>query len=105
MAIEDKNMKTYEQGLEDAWAAARAIGKSLKDGGLDFNELDQIFGMPLMTSIFNNFTAAEAIVRIKAYEEEQQEIKVGDNEYSEPIVSGEVDIVCGKREKKDGDET
>lgn len=27
------------------------------------------------------------------------------NEYSEPIVSGEVDIVCGKREKKDGDET
>ena len=27
------------------------------------------------------------------------------NEYSEPIVSGEADIVCGKRERKDGNET
>lgn len=78
MAIEDKNMKTYEQGLEDAWEAARAIGKSTKDGGLDLHELVQIFGTPFTTSIFNRFTAAEAIVKMKTYEEEHQEIKVGD---------------------------
>lgn len=70
--------KTYEQGLIDAWEAARIIVLSQKDGGLSVEAVKKIFGLPFSEVILKDFDAAEAIAKIKAYEEKEAEIKVGD---------------------------
>ena len=77
--IEDE---AYQRGLADAWEAARKI---VSTDGLDYRELIEIFGMDDM--IIDEFTAQEAIRRIKEYEEKkkakaeaeaEEEIHVGD---------------------------
>ena len=61
----------YENGLKAAWDAAckiiNMIGLKRKD----------IFGYMAFSSVMNNFSATEAIEKIKQYEQEQQ-IQVGD---------------------------
>ena len=79
--MKDEN-KTYEQGLSDAWEAARKIITFTKDGGLSVEALEKIFGTQICEEIVRDFDVFEAIAKIKAYEEKQQkieqEIKVGD---------------------------
>lgn len=70
--------KTYEQGLADAWEAARKMCMPVNRGGMTDNTLIEIFGTPFTGEIITKNTAAEVIAKIKAYEEEQTEIKVGD---------------------------
>ena len=70
--------KTYEQGLADAWEAARKIALREQDGGLSIEATKKNYGLPFFERILKNFDAAEAIAKIKAYEDEQQKIKVGD---------------------------
>ena len=72
----------YQRGLNDAWEAARKIVDSR-----NFTELSSVFdggndetgGYTVRTPyyVITNYTAAEAIARIRAYEE-QREIHVGD---------------------------
>lgn len=72
----------YENGLNDAWEAARKIGYSLKT-----SIVTEIFGTPYSSQIFSDTSAAEAIAKIRQYEQEkEQKIKVGD----------EVNAPCGK---------
>lgn len=75
----------YEQGLNDAWEAAMKIVLEKPNGGLSPNELIMIFGLDGICSVFSNNTAAEAISKIKAYEQKQagEEIKANDEIYSE----------------------
>ena len=74
----------YQQGLDDAWEAAKKIFGYEFDGGLPVDELRNAFGFesgPFCTAdIFRTNTASEAIAKLKAYEEQQKadEIKVGD---------------------------
>ena len=68
-------------GQNDAWEAARKIAISPGDGGLSTHDLFKIFGNDSLQYAFKNYSASEAIAKLKAYEEKQkadEEIKVGD---------------------------
>lgn len=75
----------YQQGLCDAWEAAKKIFGYEIDGGLPVDELRNAFGWEsglfCTADILRTNTASEAIAKLKAYEEQQKadaEIKVGD---------------------------
>lgn len=71
----------YQRGLDDAWEAARKIALGLDDGGFSTHYLKKVFGSPSFQYAFKNYSASEAIEKLKDYEEKQkasQEIKVGD---------------------------
>ena len=61
----------YEQGLEDAWECVRKISS------MDSKTRDEVFGLVITSNIFDENTASEAIEKIRQYEQEQEEIKVG----------------------------
>ena len=68
----------YQRGLDDAWEAAKKI---VCDEKLDWNTLLHLFNRGNFTGIFGDFSAAEAIEKLKAYEEKQKaddKIEVGD---------------------------
>lgn len=74
--------KTYEQGLADAWECARKIILSYKGySALKPLDFKGVFGTSDISEILENLTVAEAIAKIKEYEEKQQEIKIGDEVY------------------------
>lgn len=69
-------MKTYEDGLNEAWEAARTVADCKVP--FDFWELSS--GQSML-AVFRRYSAKEAIGKIREYEEEQKkaaEIKVGD---------------------------
>ena len=67
----------YQRGLDDAWEAARKI---VCDESFDASTLMHIFNRrSSFDSIFGNFSASEAVAKLKAYEEKQNDkIEVGD---------------------------
>lgn len=77
----------YERGLNDAWEAARRIvlPSDCYANGL-YSHMKEIFGLNdyLARGVFTDFSASEAIAKIKEYEEKQEEqakeeeFKVGD---------------------------
>lgn len=83
---EEAEKKAYDKGLSDAWDAATKLCRSVKYGGLE-EYCSEIFEKtPFeMFDVFD-YSATEAIDKIKAYEDKQKqdaEIKVGDEVYSE----------------------
>ena len=69
---------TYEQGLVDAWELAKKITLAPDDGGIATNDIEAIFGKGTYCTM-RDFTAAEALAKIEAYEKEKEmEIKVND---------------------------
>ena len=70
--------KSYNEGLNDAWELAKKIVLSDGDGGYSCDELENIFGYRSPASILKVFTPQKSIAKVKAYEEERNEIKVGD---------------------------
>ena len=77
----DASSAEYQRGLDDAWEAARKIEL---DDGIDMGTLCTIFGYGCSDSIIREYSASEAIAKLKAYEEKQKaadEIKVGDIVY------------------------
>jgi hypothetical protein len=77
-----KVKEAYDNGLNDAWECAKKI---VTDTGLNYEELGEIFGYTSMDTIFGNFSASEAVTKVKEYEDEQKkpddEIHVGDEVY------------------------
>lgn len=74
-------MKTYEDGLNEAWECTRKMVCTPEKGGYTWSALEQIFNTRSLSNIINTYTASEAISKIKEYEEEQKkaaEIKIGD---------------------------
>lgn len=63
--LKDEVEEAYKKGLNDAWEAARKICAGRFAGKID-------------TGHILNFTATEALDKIKAYEEEKSKISVGD---------------------------
>jgi len=73
---EDARNKTYEDGLNDAWEAARTVVDCKVP--YDFWELSS--GQSML-AVFRRYSVKEAIEKIREYEEEQKkaaEIKIGD---------------------------
>lgn len=74
--------ESYNQGLNDAWELARKIVLPTFHGGYTWDEVENIFGTKHICknhiSVLFNFTPQEALAKVKAYEEERNEIKVGD---------------------------
>ena len=62
----------YENGLKAAWDAARKIST------MDSPTRDEIFGLVITSNIIDENSASEAIEKIRQYEHEQEEIRVGD---------------------------
>ena len=69
---------TYDKGLNDGWELAKRITLMKADGGYSCEELENIFGYRNPEFIFKAFTSRVALAKVKAYEEERNEIKVGD---------------------------
>lgn len=67
-------MKTYEDGLNEAWEAIKKI-MCIVGSGMTLEERGKIFGDTFATTIVENYTAAEAITKITEYE---KPIGVGD---------------------------
>ena len=72
----DKSDEAYQKGLDDAWWAARKIFGYEKDSGIPIKELRKIFGYAEDTlfytvDIIRHNNAAEAIKKIKEYEEKK----------------------------------
>jgi hypothetical protein len=65
-------MKTYEDGLNEAWELARKIGGI--DNGYTSGELSDIFGTCSAEYIFDNLTISKTMDAI----ENSERIKVGD---------------------------
>jgi len=59
--------KGYEKGLNDAWEAARKIAMYQDNAGLQATDLLNAFKFTAPWSIFKNYSADEAIKKIKAY--------------------------------------
>ena len=74
--------KTYEKGLQDAWELAIKLWLPSNYGGMDVDTVARIFGCDYC-DISKKFTPQEALAKLKAYEEKQNEIKVGDVVYND----------------------
>ncbi len=69
----------YQRGLNDAWDAAKKLGLSSENGGMKASAIREIFDGAFPLDVFMNYTAKEAIDKIKAYEDKQKDrIEVGD---------------------------
>lgn len=67
-------MKTYEDGLNEAWELARKVVCLPPDGGETVEWLENTFGTGRTDIILRNYSAIEAIDAVESYEE----LKVGD---------------------------
>ncbi len=88
--IERIRKETYQRGLNDAWDAARKLMLDTNHGGLTNYEIEEIFGVDEEQTIIN-YSASECIEKIRQYEQEKEEIKVGD----EVITSAGKAVVIG----------
>ena len=75
--------EAYQQGLSDAWEAARKIILPSSRGGFTFNELAGRFGSDVSEyDVVEHYSASEAVEKIRQYEQEQkqeeEQIQVGD---------------------------
>lgn len=66
----------YQQGLDDAWECARRIALVKIDKDCPYftvTELKKIFGCSTVQSVFDTYSASEAIEKLKAHEEQQEQ--------------------------------
>lgn len=68
-----EHVSSYNQGLQDAWELAKKIAMEKSNGGFDVYEIVGIFGFNDMDAIFMSYTPQEALAKLKAYEEAQEE--------------------------------
>lgn len=69
----------YQKGLEDIWRVARKIILPSKRGGFTIDEFAGCFGSDVSKyDVVEHYSASEAIEKIRQYEQEQEEIHLGD---------------------------
>lgn len=59
----------YDEGLNDAWDAARKIACDGSVGGLSIGQLRECFGTAVTVDIFKKHTIKQALEKIKKFEE------------------------------------
>lgn len=79
LTAKDTNIpvKTYEDGLNDAWKLAGMMVIHEKDGGFGKDKIEKIFGHRYVDYIFGDLTGVEAAAKIGKWEA-QQNIQVQD---------------------------
>ena len=92
--MEEKKNEAYQRGLADAWEAVGKIYNMCSD------VRHKIFKENLIRKILSIYSASEATEKIRQYEQEQEEIKVGDE--VERILDGEVDSKAVFLEEDEG---
>lgn len=70
-------MKTYEDGLNEAWELTRKLIISDYDGAYSAKDMRDIWEHGGFLSILKDFTAQQALEKLKKYEN-HKEIEVGD---------------------------
>ena len=71
---EAKETEGYQKGLEDAWEVCRKISWDMARGNsLLVNELIKLFKTDDLDYIVKNYTASEAIAKIREYEGKQKQ--------------------------------
>ena len=76
--IEQVRKEAYQQGLNNAWEAARKVTQVRKYGGYG-DCLEEVFGRHRVPWDVFDYSASEAIEKIRQYEQEKEErIQVGD---------------------------
>ena len=69
----DAYQRGYEQGLSDAWDAAKKTAYYwIWSGGT--NEAEEIFGTDDIVAIFKNYSASVTMEKIRQYEQGKEEI-------------------------------
>lgn len=63
---------SYQEGLSDAWEAARKICLNDSDGGLTIAEIAKIFDVSYYRDAMKKYSAHEAIEKIRQYEQEKE---------------------------------
>lgn len=90
----------YEKGLNDAWECAKKVTLNPDKGGISCLVLDKIFGYRFISDVIENYSASEAVTKLKEYEEKQkadEEIKVGDEVVNVVGFTAVVTRVCGEK--------
>lgn len=77
-------MDVYRKGLSDAWEAAKKIAL------MDTETSENVTGYFGLFRIMENLTPMQAIEKIRKYEQEKEEIKVGDEVVSEDDIKAVV---------------
>ena len=76
--LEQVRKEAYQQGLSDAWEVARKVTQVRKYGGYG-DCLEEVFGRHRVPWDVFDYSASEAIEKIRQYEQEKEEhIQVGD---------------------------
>ena len=69
--MEQVRKEAYEQGLSDAWEAARKVTQVRKYGGYG-DCLEEVFGRHRVSWDVFDYSASEAIEKIRQYEQEKE---------------------------------
>lgn len=99
-----QRMKTYEDGLNEAWELARYISCTPNEGGKPINWIEDVFGCGNRRDVLRKHSASEVIAKI---EECENVIKVGDEVTDNDGWQGVVIRICSDGEylvimQKDG---
>lgn len=86
--LEQVRKEAYEQGLSDAWEAARKIASN--NAGQNYS----IFGQYFTGKILNTHSASEAIEKIQAYEQKKEEQKEEKPIPVEDVMRQYLDMFC-----------
>lgn len=90
-------MDVYQKGLSDAWEAARKIGSnsmcSLEEMGFDFSQCAVDDYNPSWF-VVKNYSASEAIEKIRQYEQEKEELKKEQSFTAEEVMRQYLDTFC-----------
>ena len=70
--IADDILKSYNAGLDDAWECFKKITATPKKGGFSDLIMEKIFGYRFLSDILNNYSASEAVTKIKEYEKKKE---------------------------------
>lgn len=68
----EKEKEIYQKGLNDAWETAKKINMGELNGGINFSNLERIFGTSDVDSIMVNNTPSEAEEKIHRHEQMTQ---------------------------------
>ena len=71
------NDMAYQKGLSDAWDAARKLLFNKSSGGIGFNAktIKEVFGVSDDFEVLRDYSASEAIEKIRQYEQAQKELE------------------------------
>lgn len=93
--LEMERMKALNDGRNEVWELVKKIKLPVDEGGggISMVDLKLIFGTISVDAILKDYTPQEALLKLEAYEKEQNEIKVGDVVTIFPRSSGQYDAI------------